>query len=55
MRELFGFPDSLAHQEGFWIAHILHQLPEVLILEPLGTHKGHPYRLNCVGVPFVGT
>jgi hypothetical protein len=24
--------------------HILHQFLEVLILRPLGTHKGHPYR-----------
>jgi hypothetical protein len=25
--------------------HILYQLLEVLILQPLGTHEGHPYRL----------
>jgi hypothetical protein len=23
--------------------------PELLILQPLGTHKGHPYRLICRG------
>jgi hypothetical protein len=27
------------------ITHILHQLLEVLIPQPLGTHEGHPYRL----------
>jgi hypothetical protein len=25
----------------------LTQLLELLILQPLGTHKGHPYRLIC--------